>query len=43
MAESVGTENVGTEDLGHIKKTKSFKKTKLLRKLHLATVSEEDR
>ena len=27
VAENVGTDNVGTEELGHIKKTNSYKKT----------------
>ena len=27
VAENVGTYNVGTEELGHIKKTNSYKKT----------------
>lgn len=27
VAENVGADNVGTEELGHIKKTNSFKKT----------------
>ena len=33
VAENVGTDNVGTEELGHIKKTNSSKKIKELRRL----------
>ena len=41
VAENVGTDNVGTEDLGHIKKTNSFKKTNVSKKTKTPALSND--
>ena len=41
VAENVGTDNVGTEDLGHIKKTNSFKKTSSSKKTKTPALSND--
>ena len=43
MAENVGTDNVGAEELGHIKKTNSYKKTNISKKTKTPGSQKEHR